>query len=90
MRKHRLAEVERAIVRISGRKKLGKIRRRIRFLSRDEGRTLFNDQARRCLDMSGEEFVRKWNAKEFKDSDRPEIMQVAFLMPFYTSDVHMD
>lgn len=57
-------------------------RRRIKFLTSEEGQKLLDKQARRYLGMSGEEFVRKWKAKEFKDPDRPEIMQVAFLIPF--------
>lgn len=57
-------------------------RRKIKFLSRKEGRKLLDKQARRYLRMSGEEFVRKWKAKEFDDPDRPEVMQVAFLIPF--------
>jgi hypothetical protein len=57
-------------------------RRKVKFLSRKEGRRLLDKQARRYLNMSGEEFARKWKAKEFKDPDRPEIMQVAFLLPF--------
>lgn len=57
-------------------------RRRVKFLTPEEGRKLLDRQARRYLSMSGEEFVRKWKAKEFEDPDRPEIMQVAFLIPF--------
>lgn len=56
--------------------------RKIKFLTPQEGRELLDRQARRYLGMSGEEFVRKWKAKEFEDPDRPEIMQVAFLIPF--------
>jgi hypothetical protein len=55
---------------------------RVEFLSPDEGKKLLDKQARRYLKMSGEEFVRKWKAKKFKNPDRPEIMQVAFLIPF--------
>ncbi|HEY3306139.1 MAG TPA: hypothetical protein VGL70_21675 [Candidatus Binatia bacterium] len=57
-------------------------RRKVEFLTPEEGRKLLDEQARRYLHMSGEEFARKWNAKEFDDPDRPEIMQVAFLLPF--------
>lgn len=53
-----------------------------KILSREEGRRLLDRQARRYLGMSGKEFVRKWKAKEFKDPDRPEILRVAFLIPF--------
>ncbi len=57
-------------------------RRKIKFLTPEEGRKLLNRQARRYLGMSGKDFVRKWEAKEFDEPDRPEIMQVAFLLPF--------
>lgn len=53
-----------------------------KILSREEGRKLLDRQARRHLGMSGEEFIRTWKAGEFKDPDRPEIMRVAFLLPF--------
>jgi len=52
------------------------------ILSRKEGRKLLDRQAKRFLGMSGQEFVRKWNEKEFKNPDRPEILQLAFLIPF--------
>jgi hypothetical protein len=55
---------------------------RVEFLSPEEGKKLLDRQARRYLKMSGEEFVRKWKAKKIKNPDRPEVMQVAFLIPF--------
>ncbi len=57
-------------------------KRKIKFLTPEEGRKLLDRQARRYLGISGKEFVRKWEAKEFDEPDRPEIMQVAFLLPF--------
>jgi hypothetical protein len=53
-----------------------------RVLSREEGRKLLDRQARRYLHMSGKEFVRKWKARKIKDPDRPEVIRVAFLLPF--------
>ena len=53
-----------------------------RVLSQKEGKKLLDSQARRYLGISGDEFLRKWKAKEFKDPDRPEVMRVAFLLPF--------
>jgi len=53
-----------------------------RVLSKEEGEKLLDRQARRYLRMSGKEFVRKWKAKKIKDPDRPEVMRVAFLLPF--------
>lgn len=53
-----------------------------RVLSREEGKNLLDRQARRYLHMSGEKFVRLWKAKKIKNPDRPEVMRVAFLLPF--------
>ena len=53
-----------------------------RVLSKEEGEKLLDRQARRYLRMSGKEFVRRWKAKKIKDPDRPEVMRVAFLLPF--------
>jgi len=55
---------------------------RIQELNREEGRVLFDEQARKYLNMSGEEFLRAWDAGEFKDPDRPEVLRVAMLIPF--------
>ena len=57
-------------------------RRNVKILSRDEGRRLLDREARRYLGISGDEFVRQWKAKKIKDPDRPEVMRVAFLLPF--------
>jgi hypothetical protein len=57
--------------------------RRIRVLSRGEGRRLLDRQARRHLGVSGEEFVRRWETGQFDSRrDRPEVMRVASLLPF--------
>jgi hypothetical protein len=55
----------------------------IRELTREEGIALLDREARRRLHMSGEEFIRAWEAGEFDDDpDRPEVMYVAMLLPF--------
>jgi hypothetical protein len=59
----------------------------IKELTAEEGRELFDNAARYYLDMSGEEFIRKWDAGEFDAIiDDPEhhskLMQVAMLRPF--------
>lgn len=61
--------------------------RNVRELSREEGRELFDRQARRYLDMSGDEFLKKWDAGEFGDPDDrtknpPGVMKMAMLLPF--------
>ena len=52
------------------------------ILTREEGLRLLDDNARRYLGMSGEEFVRAWYGGVFDDDpDRPEVMRVASLLP---------
>lgn len=58
----------------------------VRELSRDEGRELFDRQAQRYLDMTGDEFLKKWDAGEFGDPDDrtknpPGVMQLVMLLP---------
>jgi hypothetical protein len=54
----------------------------VRELTREEGQKLFDDLARRYMGMSGEEFLRAWDAGEIKNPDRPEVMRVVFAIPF--------
>lgn len=55
----------------------------IRELTAQEARILFDHEARRSLNISGEEFIRAWDAGEFKDDpDRPEVIRLAMLLPF--------
>ena len=54
---------------------------RIKKLTAPQARRLLNRQARRYLNISGAEFVRRWKAGEFQNQDRPEIMRVAMLLP---------
>jgi len=54
-----------------------------RELTLEEGWDLLDKQARKYLSMSGMDFVKKWQAGEFKeDPDQPEIMHIAMLLPF--------
>ena len=56
--------------------------RQIRMLNRDQWMGLVDRAARRELGMSGDEFIRRWEAGEFRDPDeRPEVMRVAMLLP---------
>ncbi len=58
----------------------------IRFTTTEEGRAIFDDQARRLMNMSGEEFLRRWDAGEFAEiADAPghrHIMRLSMLIPF--------
>lgn len=48
----------------------------------EEGRAIFDGAAQRLLHMSGDEFLRRWDAGEFADDpDRPEVIEVAMLVP---------
>ncbi|MBA3389904.1 MAG: hypothetical protein H0U02_11185 [Rubrobacter sp.] len=56
-------------------------------LSREEGRKQFDRQAQRYLKVSGDEFVRCWDAGEYGDPDdrsknQPEVMRLVMLLPF--------
>ena len=48
----------------------------------EEGRELFERAAREVLNISGEDFLAKWDAGEYKGSDDPAITRVAMLIPF--------
>ena len=55
---------------------------KVRVLSKDQGRRLFDRRARAELHISGMTFVRRWKAGEYKNrADRPEVMRVAMLLP---------
>ena len=51
-------------------------------LSPDEGRSLFDRCAHERLGMSGEEFVRCWEAGEIEDPDRTPVVMLALMIPF--------
>ena len=52
-------------------------------LTYEEGWVMFDEQARRLLGMSGEEFITKYAAGEFGDPDEDRrVMDMVFLIPF--------
>ena len=57
-----------------------------RILSPDEGRAFFDEASRNLLGISGEEFLRRWDAGDYRDlPDAPESSDVAYMammMPF--------
>lgn len=54
----------------------------VRSLTPQQARELLDRRARHYLQMSGDEFLRAWDAGEFDDApDRPEVMRVAMLLP---------
>lgn len=54
-------------------------------LSPEEGRELFDRQARRYLGMSGEEFARRWADGTIPDPDRTDVLRIAMLLPLFRS-----
>ena len=54
----------------------------IHEVSPEEGWEILDRQARERLGMSGEEFIRKWEANEFEDPDQSDIIFLSFMIPF--------
>lgn len=58
----------------------------IRFLDEAEGREYFDTQARRLMGISGEEFLRRYDAGEYKDieddGEDGNLIKLIMLMPF--------
>ena len=55
----------------------------IRELTPEEGWELFDERARRYLGIDGCEFLRRWDAGEYRDNaDRREVLGVAAVIPF--------
>jgi len=56
-------------------------------VSEQEGLALLDEQAQARLGMSGEEFVRRWDAGEYAgpDGDRADVVKVAALLPLARS-----
>ena len=51
------------------------------LISAEEQWEIFDDAARRLLNIDGSEFARRWDGGEFLDRDEPGVMQVAILRP---------
>ncbi len=62
----------------------------IKWLTPEEGRAIFDEEARRVMGMSGEEFIRRWESGEYKDiadtSGHLHIMRLAMLIPLVRQD----
>jgi len=57
-------------------------------ISYAEGLALLDEQARRYLDMSAEEFLCKWDAGAFGDPDQtPGLMRVVMFLPMVRPSV---
>ena len=58
---------------------------KIRVLTREQSRKLFDRQARRHFKMTREDFIRTWEAGEFGDPDdpyRPELWDLVWQIPY--------
>jgi hypothetical protein len=56
----------------------------IRYLDDDESHAYFDHEARRLMNMSGPEFIRRFDAGEF-DMDGPQhrqLVQLVMMLPF--------
>jgi hypothetical protein len=51
-------------------------------VSRKEGRAMLDRAAREVLNISGNEFLDRWDAGEYEDADDPAVTRVAMLIPF--------
>ncbi len=47
----------------------------------EEGHRIFDDVARRYMGISGEEFLRRWNAGAIEDDDAPGVRDVVPYLP---------
>ncbi len=55
----------------------------VRELSLEEGRRLFDKKARQYFGISGDEFIRRFEAGEYGDpDDSPSVMRLVMLLPF--------
>ena len=52
----------------------------VRELVGEEAFAEFDRQAQRHVHMSGEEFLRRWDAREFPDTEDPDVGWVASLI----------
>lgn len=59
---------------------------RIVYLTREEEFAIFDRAARRYMNMSGEEFLRRWKARDFEDPDSFEVIHVGMRIPPATEE----
>lgn len=54
---------------------------RVVYLTREEGLAILDKYSRQYLDMSGDEFLQRWDTGDFEDPDSFEVFQVGMLVP---------
>lgn len=67
-------------IEVRGRTQMAVAPRHVNELSSDDAQSAFDEAAQHYLQMSGAEFLRRWDAGEFADDD-PAVMPVAMLLP---------
>ena len=55
---------------------------KVREVTPEEGRELFDQAVRFHLGTSGAEFLKAWDAGQYRDPDQPGVMDVVMLLPF--------
>jgi hypothetical protein len=55
---------------------------KVTTLTRAQAREILDRRARKELGISGDVFVRRWNAGKYSKRERPEVIRVAMLLPF--------
>lgn len=59
----------------------------VREISPEEGFAMFDREARRMLNISGEEFLRRWESGEYDEApEQPGIARLVFLSEFAKQD----
>ena len=63
--------------------KTKKVEPTYRILTEEEGRALFDEEAHRLLGISGEEFVRRYDAGDYDDKPdlHEEVIELYFMLP---------
>ena len=50
--------------------------------TREEGRAMLDRAAHEVLNISGNQFLARWDNGEYRDTDDPAIARLAMLIPF--------
>lgn len=50
--------------------------------TREEGRAMLDRAAREVLNISGDDFLARWDAGEYENHDDPALTRLAMLIPF--------
>lgn len=56
---------------------------RLVHLTYEEALVMFDEAAQYYLNMSGEEFLRRWKANDFEDPDSAEVVHVGIMAPMF-------